>query len=126
MLVVEDGPTLTHGEMAYGAGWVAAQRFGAAEIIDPRPFAVGTISATYAKYPTTGNVLPAMGYGDKQMRELERTINRSDADLVLIGTPIDLGRLLKLNKPAQRVRYDLQEIGQPTLDEVLGKRFPAK
>ena len=126
VLVVEDGPTLTHGEMAYGAGWVAARRFGAAEIIDPRPFATGTIAQTYAKYPTTGNVLPAMGYGDKQMRELERTINRSDADLVLIGTPIDLGRLLKLNKPSQRIRYELQEIGQPTLDEVLAKRFPAK
>jgi predicted GTPase len=126
VLVVEDGPTLTHGEMAYGAGWVAAQRFGAAEIIDPRPFAMGSIAATYAKYPKTGMVLPAMGYGEKQMRELERTINRSDADLVLIGTPIDLGRLLKLNKPSQRIRYDLQEIGQPTLDEVLGKRFPAK
>ena len=126
VLVVEDGPTLTHGEMAYGAGWVAARRFGAAEIIDPRPFATGTIAQTYAKYPTTGNVLPAMGYGDKQMRELERTINRSEADLVLIGTPIDLGRLLKLNKPSQRIRYELQEIGQPTLDEVLAKRFPAK
>jgi predicted GTPase len=126
VLVVEDGPTLTHGEMAYGAGWVAAQRFGAAEIIDPRPFAMGSIAATYAKYPKTGMVLPAMGYSEKQMRELERTINRSDADLVLIGTPIDLGRLLKLNKPSQRIRYDLQEIGQPTLDEVLGKRFPAK
>jgi predicted GTPase len=126
VLVVEDGPTLTHGGMAYGAGWVAAQRFGAAEIIDPRPFAIGSISATYAKYPNTGNVLPAMGYGEKQMRELERTINRADADLVLIGTPIDLGRLLKLNKPSQRIRYDLQEIGQPTLDEVLAKRFPAK
>jgi predicted GTPase len=126
VLVVEDGPTLTHGGMAYGAGWVAAQRFGAAEIIDPRPFAIGSISATYAKYPNTGNVLPAMGYGEKQMRELERTINRSDADLVLIGTPIDLRRLLKLNKPSQRIRYDLQEIGQPTLDEVLAKRFPAK
>jgi predicted GTPase len=126
VLVVEDGPTLTHGGMAYGAGWVAAQRFGAAEIIDPRPFAMGSISATYAKYPTTGNVLPAMGYGEKQMRELERTINRSDAELILIGTPIDLGRLLKLNKPSQRIRYELQEIGQPTLDEVLGKRFPAK
>ena len=126
VLVVEDGPTLTHGEMAYGAGWVAARRFGAAEIIDPRPFATGTIAQTYAKYPTTGSVLPAMGYGDKQMRELERTINRSDADLVLIGTPIDLGRLLKLNKPSQRIRYELQEIGQPTLDEVLAKRFPAK
>jgi predicted GTPase len=126
VLVVEDGPTLTHGEMAYGAGWVAAQRFGAAEIIDPRPFAVGSIAQTYARYPTTGKVLPAMGYGDRQMRELEKTINRSDADLVLIGTPIDLGRLLKLNKPSQRIRYDLQEIGQPTLDEVLAKRFPAK
>jgi predicted GTPase len=126
VLVVEDGPTLTHGEMAYGAGWVAAQRFGAAEIIDPRPFAMGTIAQTYAKYPTTGNVLPAMGYGDRQMRELERTINRSDAELVLIGTPIDLGRVLKLNKPSQRIRYELQEIGQPTLDEVLAKRFPAK
>ena len=126
VLVVEDGPTLTHGEMAYGAGWVAARRFGAAEIIDPRPFANGTISETYAKYPTTGNVLPAMGYGDKQMRELERTINRSNADLVLIGTPIDLGRLLKLNKPSQRIRYELQEIGRPTLDEVLAKRFPAR
>jgi predicted GTPase len=126
VLVVEDGPTPTHGEMAYGAGWVAAQRFGAAEIIDPRPFAVGSIAQTYARYPTTGKVLPAMGYGDRQMRELEKTINRSDADLVLIGTPIDLGRLLKLNKPSQRIRYDLQEIGQPTLDEVLAKRFPAK
>ena len=126
VLVVEDGPTLTHGEMAYGAGWVAAQRFGAAEIIDPRPYAMGSIAATYAKYPKTGNVLPAMGYGERQMRELERTINRAEADLVLIGTPIDLGRLLKLNKPSQRIRYDLQEIGQPTLDEVLGKRFPAK
>ncbi|MDH4260031.1 MAG: cyclic 2,3-diphosphoglycerate synthase [Gammaproteobacteria bacterium] len=126
VLVVEDGPTLTHGEMAYGAGWVAARRFGAADIIDPRPFANGTISETYARYPTTGNVLPAMGYGDKQMRELERTINRSDADLVLIGTPIDLGRLLKLNKPSQRIRYELQEIGKPTLAEVLAKRFPAR
>ena len=126
VLVVEDGPTLTHGEMAFGAGWVAAHRYGAAEVIDPRPFASGTIAQTYAKYPTTGNVLPAMGYGDKQMRELERTINRSDADLVLIGTPIDLGRLLKFNKPSQRIRYELQEIGQPTLDEVLAKRFPGK
>jgi len=126
VLVVEDGPTLTHGEMAFGAGWVAAHRYGAAEVIDPRPFAAGTIAQTYAKYPTTGNVLPAMGYGDKQMRELERTINRSDADLVLIGTPIDLGRLLKFNKPSQRIRYELQEIGQPTLDEVLAKRFPGK
>ncbi|HET7009265.1 MAG TPA: cyclic 2,3-diphosphoglycerate synthase [Anaerolineales bacterium] len=123
VLVVEDGPTLTHGEMAYGAGWVAARRFGAAEIVDPRPYAVGTIAATYAKYPTTGHVLPAMGYGDGQVRELEQTINNAKADMVLIGTPIDLARLLDLNKPAQRIRYELQEIGQPTLSEILEQRF---
>ena len=123
VLVVEDGPTLTHGEMAYGAGWVAARRFGAAEIIDPRPFAIGSISATYQKYPTTGNVLPAMGYGSKQINELEQTINQSDADLVIIGTPIDLGRLLKIDKPSQRVRYELQEIGQPTLKDILNDKF---
>lgn len=126
VLVVEDGPTLTHGEMAYGAGWVAAQRFGASEIVDPRPFAVGTIAQTYAKYPTTGAVLPAMGYGDSQIRELEQTINRAAADIVLIGTPIDLGRILDLNKPAQRIRYELQEIGQPTLGEILEARFGHK
>ncbi|MGA9533988.1 MAG: cyclic 2,3-diphosphoglycerate synthase [Anaerolineales bacterium] len=119
VLVVEDGPTLTHGEMSYGAGWVAARRFGAAVIVDPRPFAVGSIKATYAKYPKTGAVLPAMGYGDAQMHELEQTINQSDADLVLIGTPIDLGRLLNIDKPSQRVRYELQVIGQPTLEELL-------
>jgi predicted GTPase len=123
VLVVEDGPTLTHGEMAYGAGWVAAMRHGAGEIVDPRPFAVGSISSTYEKYPTTGNVLPAMGYGQKQMRELEQTINKSDVDLVLIGTPIDLRRLLKLNKPSQRIRYELQEIGEPTLAAILEQRF---
>ena len=100
VLVVEDGPTLTHGEMAYGAGWVAARRFGAAEIIDPRPFAVGSIIDTYNKYPTTGKVLPAMGYGEKQMKELEETINNADVDLVIIGTPIDLAELLKsINLP---------------------------
>jgi predicted GTPase len=123
VLVVEDGPTLTHGEMAYGAAWVAARRFGAAEIVDPRPFAVGSIKATYAKYPTTGAVLPAMGYGDHQTRELEETINASDADLVLIGTPIDLNRIVKINKPTQRVRYELQEIGQPTLEDLLKAKF---
>jgi len=123
VLVVEDGPTLTHGEMAYGAGWVAARRFGAAEIIDPRPYAVGTIKATYEKYPTTGDVLPAMGYGDEQMKELEQTINNADVDLVIIGTPIDLGKLLKINKPTQRVRYELQEIGQPTLEDLLKEKF---
>jgi predicted GTPase len=123
VLVVEDGPTLTHGEMAYGAGWVAAKRFGAAEIVDPRPYAVGTIAATYQKYPTTGAVLPAMGYGDAQMKELEETINAANVDLVIIGTPIDLGRLLKINAPSQRVRYELQEIGQPTLNEILAEKF---
>jgi predicted GTPase len=123
VLVIEDGPTLTHGEMAYGAGWVAAWRFGAAEIIDPRSYAVGSIKATYEKYPTTGNVLPAMGYGEKQMKELEKTIKHADVDLVLIGTPIDLTRVIKIDKPSQRVRYELQEIGQPTLEDLLKAKF---
>lgn len=124
VLVVEDGPTLTHGEMAYGAGWVAARRFGAAEIVDPRPFAVGSIVHTYQKYPNTGAILPAMGYGDEMVAELEQTINNADVDLVMIGTPIDLAGLLKINKPSQRVRYELQEIGQPTLTDILGMKFP--
>jgi predicted GTPase len=123
VLVVEDGPTLTHGEMAYGAGWVAARRFGAAQIIDPRPYAVGSISETYRKYPTTGAILPAMGYGDEMVHELEQTINNAEADLVLIGTPIDLASILKMNKPSQRVRYELQEIGLPTLEDVLKAKF---
>ncbi len=123
VLVVEDGPTLTHGGMAYGAGWVAAKRFGAAEIVDPRPYAVGSIRETYAKYPNTGAVLPAMGYGKEQIRELEETINRADADLVIVGTPIDLRRLMKINKPSDRVRYELQIIGAPTLEDILRKKF---
>jgi predicted GTPase len=123
VLVIEDGPTLTHGEMAYGAGFVAARRFGAAEIVDPRPFAVKSIKATYEKYPKTGPILPAMGYGEAQTRDLEATINRSDVDMVIIGTPIDLKRIIKINKPAQRVRYELQEIGQPTLEDVLRSKF---
>lgn len=123
VLVVEDGPTLTHGEMAYGAGIVAAQKFGAAEIIDPRPYAVGSIKETYAKYPTTGNVLPAMGYGDKQTKELEATINAAPVDLVLIATPIDLRRVVNIKHPTDRVRYELQEIGQPTLAEILRQKF---
>jgi predicted GTPase len=123
VLVIEDGPTLTHGEMAYGAGWVAARRFGAAEIIDPRPWAIGSIKATYEKYPTTGAVLPAMGYGDTQIKELEKTINAIDCDLVIIGTPIDLSRIIKIKKPTQRVRYELQEIGQPTLEDILKAKF---
>ncbi len=123
VLVVEDGPTLTHGEMAYGAGYVAARRFGAKEIVDPRPFAVKSIAATYEKYPKTGPILPAMGYGEAQMRDLEATINAMDVDLVIIGTPIDLTRVIKINKPYQRVRYELQEIGQPTLEDILKKKF---
>uniref|UniRef100_A0A7C4KZ05 GTPase n=1 Tax=Bellilinea caldifistulae TaxID=360411 RepID=A0A7C4KZ05_9CHLR len=123
VLVIEDGPTLTHGEMAYGAGWVAARRFGAAEIVDPRPFAVGSIAATYQKYTTTGPILPAMGYGEEQMRDLEQTINNSDVDLVISATPIDLNRVIKIRKPMQRVRYELQEIGQPTLEDVLKAKF---
>lgn len=123
VLVIEDGPTLTHGEMAYGAGYLAARRFGAAEIVDPRPYAVRSIAATYQKYPKTGPILPAMGYGAQQIKDLEETINRADADLVLIGTPIDLTRLIHINKPTQRVRYELQEIGQPTLAELLEARF---
>ncbi len=119
VLVVEDGPTLTHGEMAYGAGWVAARRYGAAAIVDPRPYAVGSIRETFEKYPTTGNVLPAMGYGDAQMAELAETIHNADADLVLVATPIDLRKLIEFDKPALRVHYELQEIGKPTLDEVL-------
>ena len=123
VLVVEDGPTLTHGEMAYGAGFVAARRFGAGEIVDPRPFAVDSIKATYQKYPNTGTILPAMGYGDKMMRDLEKTINKADVDLVISGTPIDLTRVIKINKPIQRVRYELQEIGEPTLTSILSEKF---
>jgi predicted GTPase len=126
VLVIEDGPTLTHGEMAYGAGYVAARRFGAKEIVDPRPFAVKSIAATYAKYPKTGPILPAMGYGESQTRDLEATINASDVDMVVIGTPIDLSRIIKINKPSQRVRYELQEIGVPTLTDVLMKKFGKK
>ncbi len=121
VLVVEDGPTLTHGEMAYGAGVVAARRFGAADIIDPRPYAVRTIADTYVKYPRTGAVLPAMGYGDAQVADLEETINNIPCDLVIIATPIDLTRVLRINRPTQRVGYELQEIGSPTLNDVLAK-----
>jgi predicted GTPase len=122
VLVIEDGPTLTHGEMAYGAGFVAARRFGAAAIVDPRPFAVRSIAATYQKYPKTGPILPAMGYGEAQMRDLEATINGSDVDMVIIGTPIDLKRLIKINKPSQRVR--LRAAGDRANDiEELQKKF---
>jgi predicted GTPase len=123
VLVVEDGPTLTHGEMAYGAGWVAARRFGAAEIVDPRPYAVRSIQATYEKYPKTGPILPAMGYGAAQTRDLEETINAAEVDMVIVATPIDLKRIVNIQKPSQRVRYELQEIGQPTLEDLLRETF---
>ena len=119
VLVVEDGPTLTHGGMAYGAGVIAAKRFGAAEIIDPRPWAVESIAATYEKYPNTGPILPAMGYGEAQLRDLEATINQVPCDLVIVGTPIDLARVIDIKHPNQRVRYELQPIGQPTLEKIL-------
>ena len=126
VLVIEDGPTVTHGEMAYGAGWVAARRFGAGEIVDPRPYARGTIAETYLKYPSTGPILPAMGYGETQMKDLEETINRAEVDLVLSATPIDLNRIIQVKKPMQRVRYELQEIGQPTLRDLLLAKFGPK
>jgi len=119
VLVVEDGPTVTHGEMGYGAGYMAARRFGAAEIVDPRPYAVGSIRETYQKYTHLGPVLPAVGYSDRQMRELEETINNADADSVILGTPTDLSRYLRIDKPAVHVRYELQEIGRPNLEDVI-------
>jgi predicted GTPase len=119
VLVVEDGPTLTHGEMKIGAGTVLARKLGARELVDPRPYAVGTIAETFVKYPNVGILLPAMGYGDQQVKDLEATINRTDADVVIVGTPIDLSRVVDIRKPTARVRYELQEIGQPTLDAVL-------
>jgi len=122
VLVVEDGPTLTHGEMKYGAGTMAAQLHGAASYIDPRPFAVGEIKATFEKYPNIGVLLPAMGYSDQQLKDLETTINTSGAELVVIGTPIDLRRIVNIKLPAVRVGYDLQEIGHPTLADILSER----
>ena len=122
VLCVEDGPTLTHGEMGYGAAVLAAQQHGAAELVDPRPFAVGSIALAFERYPHLGRVLPAMGYGDEQIEELRETIARSDADLVLIGTPIDLRRLIAFDKPTLRVSYRLEEIGGPTLAGVLAAR----
>ncbi|MGI6547156.1 MAG: cyclic 2,3-diphosphoglycerate synthase [Bacillota bacterium] len=119
VLVVEDGPTLTHGEMSFGAGVVAARKFGAIELVDPRPYVVGSIRGVYEKYGQITDVLPAMGYGDEQVRELEQSINNTPCDAVVIATPIDLRRLVRINKPAVRVRYELQEIGQPDLSGVM-------
>ena len=122
VLAIEDGSTLTHGEMTYGAAVLAAKQHGAAELVDPRPFAVGTIAETFEQYPNVGTLLPAMGYGRQQMEDLRETIERCDADLVLIGTPIDLRRLIELDKPAMRVTYKLQEMGEPTLKDVLAEK----
>jgi len=119
VLVVEDGPTLTHGEMKIGAGVVAAQKFGAAELVDPRPYIVGRLCETFETYPGIGCVLPAMGYGEQQLRDLEATINATECDAVVIGTPIDLNRIIKIDKPNTRVYYNLQEIGRPNFDMVL-------
>jgi predicted GTPase len=119
VLVVEDGPTLTHGEMTYGAGMVAAEKCGVADTVDPRPWAVGEIAETFEKYPDIGVLLPAMGYGEKQVKDLEKTINAVECDAVVIGTPIDLRRIVNIKKPSVRVTYELQEIGKPTLKEIL-------
>ena len=126
VLVIEDGPTLTHGEMKIGAGVVAANRFGASEIIDPRNYAVGRLKETYATYPDIGIVLPAMGYGEQQMKDLAATIENTPCDSVIIATPIDLGRVIDIKKPHTRVKYDLQEIGSPTLDGIIGDFLDGK
>ncbi len=120
-LVVEDGPTLTHGGMTYGAGWFAAKNAGAAEIVDPKPFAVGSIRETYEKYPNAGQILPAMGYGDRQVRELEETINATPADVVVEGTPIDLKRIISVNKPIANVTYELEEVEPGVIEEEIRK-----
>ena len=119
VLVVEDGPTLTHGGMKIGAGVIAAKKYGAAELVDPRPFTVGKLSETFKIYPNIGSLLPAMGYGEEQLKDLETTINNTECDAVVIGTPIDLNRIIKINKPNTRVYYDLQEIGYPDLKGLL-------
>jgi predicted GTPase len=126
VLVVEDGPTLTHGSMAYGAGTIAAERLGAEEMVDPRQYAVGSIVTAFQNYQHMGPILPALGYGKEQIRELEETINATPCDIVLIGTPIDLRRVLKLNKPAVRAKYELKEIGTPTLEDILKAKFVRK
>ncbi len=126
VLVIEDGPTLTHGGMKIGAGVVAAEKFEAAELVDPRPYAVGKLAQTFEIYPEIGVLLPAMGYGKEQLKDLEATINNTDCDAVVIGTPIDLNRIIKINKPSTRVFYDLQEIGNPNLEDILGEFLEQK
>ena len=119
VLCIEDGPTLTHGEMGFGAGTIAATRYGAAELVDPRPYTVGAIAESFKLYPQIGALLPAMGYGKEQLKDLETTINRTDCEAVVVATPIDLRRVIKINKPSTRVHYELQEIGEPTLEGIL-------
>ncbi len=122
VLVIEDGPTLTHGEMKYGAGVVAARRYGAKELVDPRPYLVGSMKETFDKYPEIGTLLPAMGYFEQQLKDLEETINNTDCDVVISATPIDITRLVKVNKPIVRVRYELEEIGYPKLEDILKEK----
>ncbi len=126
VLVIEDGPTLTHGEMKFGAGVVAARQYGASELIDPRPYLVGSLKDTFEKYPDIGEILPAMGYGKKQLHDLERTIQNVECDGVIIATPIDLSREIKINKPFTRVYYSLQEVGDPKLDKILDNFLSGK
>jgi predicted GTPase len=121
VLVIEDGPTLTHGEMRYGAGTLAAQRYGAAELVDPRPYTVGTITEAFKHYPHIGALLPAVGYGEQQLKDLEATINKTDCDAVVVATPIDLSRIIDIKKPSTRVYYELQEIGTPNLDDIISE-----
>jgi predicted GTPase len=123
VVVVEDGPTLTHGGMSYGAGYIAAIKYGATEIVSPKPYAVGTIAETYAKYGQVEEVLPAMGYSDRQIKDLEETLNRVPADVIVSGTPINISRLVKVNKPIVRVMYELEEIGKPTLKDVIMEKM---
>jgi len=123
VVVIEDGPTLTHGGMKFGAGILAAQKFGAAAIIDPRPFLVGSLVETFRQYPDIGTLLPAMGYGDAQMRDLEATLDRADCDSVIIATPVDLRRVLRITKPSSRVTYELEEISRPGVADLLRERF---
>ena len=123
VLVVEDGPTITHGEMPFGAATIAARSLGAAEIVDPLPFAVGSIRQTYEHYPNIGNQLPSMGYSEQQIADLEATINRAECDLVVFSTPTDLNSLLRINKPALRVRYEYKDHGPPFLKDVLAQKL---
>lgn len=126
VLVIEDGPTLTHGGMSYGAGMVAADEYEAAEIVDPRPYAVGSIEDAYTKYPNLGKLIPALGYYEDQLKDLEESIKRTPCDLVLIGSPIDIRRVIDVDKPSMRVRYELEEMGEPSLDSILNEMFSKK